>query len=78
MKAATTVAKKSALGSWKTTLMGVFAGIMLILPEIADFFHWTGISGTNGVFEPSVFWTGFTLLFMGVASRDGDKDQLTP
>jgi len=60
---------QNASSSWKTSALGIIAGIMLILPQVSAVFdndpetvpQWNGIMA------------GLAAMGLGIASRDGDK-----
>ncbi len=60
-------------GSWKTSAGGIFGGGCMILGELSDFLTGAKIEGmTNGVFESSVIFAAFGIIYAAWNARDKD------
>lgn len=57
------------LKSWKTTALGIISGLLIILPQIQNLLD----GDPETVFSETILMTGFALMGLGVASKDGDK-----
>lgn len=57
------------LKSWKTTVLGIISGLMIILPQIQNLLD----GDPETVFSETILMTGFALMGLGIASKDGDK-----
>lgn len=59
--------------SWKTTLAGVVAAVLLNGPQIKHYLEWM----LNALQQPDFDWNkaglGLVIAFMGAVARDGDK-----
>lgn len=55
--------------SWKTTALGFISGLLIILPQIQNLLD----GDPETVFSETIFMTGFALMGLGIASKDGDK-----
>ena len=60
---------KMDLKSWRTTILGIIAGLVVILPQIAAMID--GDPATE--FSMKILIGGFALMGIGIAAKDGDK-----
>ena len=60
---------KTATASWKTTVLGIIAGAMLLLPQVKAVLD--DDSSTNA--SPEAVMAALAAMGLGVAARDGNK-----
>lgn len=57
------------LKSWKTSILGIIAGLLIILPEIRNFLD----GNPETMLNETVILTGLAMMGIGVSAKDGDK-----
>lgn len=60
---------KADLKSWKTTLLGVVAGLMLLLPQVKAVLD----DDPKTVIDYNIVVAALGTMGIGVAAKDGDK-----
>ena len=57
------------LKSWKTTLLGIISGLLIILPQVQNLLD----GDPETVFSETILMTGLALMGLGISAKDGDK-----
>jgi hypothetical protein len=58
-----------AAKSWKTTLVGILAGLALVVPQLLAVLD----GNPDTVFSVEVFMSGLATMGIGTLAKDGDK-----
>ena len=57
------------LKSWKTTILGIISGLLIILPQVQNLLD----GDPETVFSETILMTGLALMGLGISAKDGDK-----